>query len=107
MVNATQALSQAAIGRALDLSPASMTKLKKQGMPVDTVEAAQAWREARQNIAARKPAPVLDGPPSIPPPPDSGFGDGGAARTRNRQFQTKNILCHQRHLRDDGDNGAS
>ena len=50
-------LSQAAIGRALGLSPAAMTKLKKQGMPVHSVEAAQAWRRARQNIAQRKPEP--------------------------------------------------
>jgi hypothetical protein len=50
-------MSQAAIGRALGLSPASMTKLKGQGMPVDSVAAAQAWREARQNVAQRKPAP--------------------------------------------------
>jgi hypothetical protein len=51
------AMSQAALGRALGLSPASVTKLKGQGMPVDSVEAAQAWREARQNLAQRKPAP--------------------------------------------------
>lgn len=55
-------LSQAAIGRAMNLSPAAMTKLKKQGMPVHSVEAAVAWRTARQNIAQRKPipAPVLE-----------------------------------------------
>ena len=61
MVNSEHApdkpLSQAAIGRALGLSPASMTKLKGQGMPVDSVAAAQAWRVARQNVAQRKPAP--------------------------------------------------
>lgn len=50
--------SQAAIGRALGLSPAAITKLKGQGMPVDSVEAAQTWRLARQNIAARKPLPA-------------------------------------------------
>ncbi len=50
-------MSQAALGRALGLSPASVTKLKGQGMPVDSVAAAQAWREARQNVAARKPLP--------------------------------------------------
>lgn len=54
-----QVLSQAAIGRALDLSPAAMTKLKKQGMPVDSVQSAQAWRVARQNVAARKPTPTV------------------------------------------------
>ncbi len=49
--------SQNAIGRALGLSSAAMVKLKKQGMPVDSVESAQAWRMARQNVAARKPLP--------------------------------------------------
>ena len=51
-------MSQAAIGRALDLAPATMTKLKGQGMPVDSVESARAWRIARQNVAARKAEPV-------------------------------------------------
>jgi phage terminase Nu1 subunit (DNA packaging protein) len=50
-------LSQAAIGRAMDLSPAAITKLKQQGMPVDSVESALAWRMARQNVAARKALP--------------------------------------------------
>lgn len=50
--------SQNAVGRALGLSSAAIVKLRKQGMPVDSVEAAQAWREARQNVAARKPAPA-------------------------------------------------
>lgn len=53
----TKALSQAALGRALGLSGAAVTKLKKLGMPVGSVEAAQAWREARQNVAQRKPLP--------------------------------------------------
>jgi hypothetical protein len=41
--------SQAAIGRALGISPASVTKCKGMGMPVHSVEAARAWRE--YNIA--------------------------------------------------------
>ena len=57
-VDPQKALSQAAIGRVLGLAPATMTKLKGQGMPVDSVESARAWREARQNIAARKPEPI-------------------------------------------------
>lgn len=88
--------SQAAIGRALGLSPASITKLKNQGMPVDSVEAAQAWRVARQNVAARKPAPAapparLPVPlpsaafPPLDPPEDFDTGeDHDAARTRLR-----------------------
>ncbi len=47
-------LSQAALGRALGLSPPAITKLKKQGMPVTSIEAAQAWRVEHQNIAHRK-----------------------------------------------------
>jgi len=70
-------LSQAAIGRALRLSPPAVTKLKKQGMPVDSVEAAQAWRVARQNVAQRKAAPPgLQAAPA--PAPES----HDAARTR-------------------------
>ena len=63
--------SQAAIGRALNLSPAAITKLKQQGMPVDSAEAAQRWREQRQNVAHRKPAPasVAPAPPHAPPAP--------------------------------------
>ncbi|MDP2680317.1 MAG: hypothetical protein Q8O85_16575 [Rhodoferax sp.] len=48
--------SQAAIGRALGLSPASMSKLKGMGMPIDSVEAARAWR--RDNIK-----PTMNGRP--------------------------------------------
>lgn len=59
MVKVNGAPSQAAIGRALNLSAAAVTKLKHQGMPVDSVESAQAWRVARQNIARRKPEPAL------------------------------------------------
>ncbi len=61
-------LSQAALGRALNLSGAAITKLKKQGMPVDTVEAAQGWRQTRQNLAQRKPAPVFLRPTSAQAP---------------------------------------
>ena len=50
-------LSQNAIGRALGLSSAAMVKLKKQGCPMTSVEAAQAWRSAQQNVAQSKPVP--------------------------------------------------
>lgn len=70
-------MSQAAIGRALGLSPAAMTKLKHQGMPVDSVEAAQAWRQARQNVAARKPAPSPVATVRRAPTPDAPSHDDG------------------------------
>ncbi len=44
MPNTEKAPSQAAIGRALGLSPASITKCKQLGMPVHSVEAAGEWR---------------------------------------------------------------
>ncbi len=52
-------LTQAALAQALDLTEGRVSQLKSQGMPVDSVEAAQAWRTAQQNVAARKPAPAF------------------------------------------------
>lgn len=49
--------SQAAIGRALGLSPASVSKLKGQGMPTDNVQNARAWRE--RNIRPTANAPEM------------------------------------------------
>ena len=66
-------LSQAAIGRELGLAPATMTKLKGQGMPVDSVESARAWRTARQNIAQRKPEPVPAKRPAPVVPPAGAY----------------------------------
>ena len=64
--------SQAAIGRAMNLAPATMTKLKKQGMPVDSLESALRWRTERQNIAQRKALPSMPtaAPALVPPPVD-------------------------------------
>jgi phage terminase Nu1 subunit (DNA packaging protein) len=50
-----KALSQAALARALGVSPAMVVKLKAQGMPIVSVEAAIAWRTQHLNIAKRKP----------------------------------------------------
>jgi len=74
MVNETgKQPSQAAVGRELGLSAPSMTKLKKLGMPVDSAEAALAWRMANLNIAQRKaelplslPGAVLAAPTCAP-----------------------------------------
>lgn len=49
--------SQNAIGRALGLSSANMTKLRKQGCPMDSVESVRAWRMERQDVARSKPEP--------------------------------------------------
>lgn len=55
MVNqSVNQLSQAAIAAALGISTATVTKQKKRGMPVDSVESARAWREKNLNVAATK-----------------------------------------------------
>jgi len=102
-------LSQAAIGRAMGLSKAAITKLKYQGMPVDSVESALQWRKANQNIAARKALPagarafpdgsgyVIDNA-GMQPGADAAFGGGSdafgesheAARTR-REISDANL----------------
>lgn len=46
--------TQIAIAVALGIARSNVTKLKKKGMPVDSVASAQAWREARKNAADKK-----------------------------------------------------
>ncbi len=75
--------SQAAVGRALGLSPAAMTKLKKMGMPVDSAEAATAWRQANLNIAA---ATGLPGPGRPPDPRHDRFN---LARTEREEIEVQ------------------
>lgn len=54
--------SQAAIARALGLAKSRITAMKKEGMPVHSIEAAQAWRVDCLDIARRKPAPSRPAP---------------------------------------------
>jgi len=42
-----------------------MTKLRKQGCPMDSVESVRAWRQERQSIAQRKPEPRRAKDPNI------------------------------------------
>lgn len=46
--------TQAALGRALGLSPAAVSKLRAQGMPTHSEEAARAWRRQHLNPARMK-----------------------------------------------------
>lgn len=50
-------MNQSALAEALGMTRQAVSKLKRQGMPVHSVKAAQAWREKRQNLAARKSLP--------------------------------------------------
>jgi phage terminase Nu1 subunit (DNA packaging protein) len=53
----TKNLAQADLAAALGVSQGRVSQLKAEGMPVDSVAAALAWRETHQNVAARKPLP--------------------------------------------------
>jgi transcriptional regulator with XRE-family HTH domain len=46
-------LSQAALAKALGVDPAMVTRLKRKGMPVDSVEKAEAWRRENLQVAHR------------------------------------------------------
>jgi hypothetical protein len=89
-------LNQAELARRLGLSRAAVTRNKHLGMPVDSVAAAQGWREARQNVAQRKPLPTAPRPPDrsesahCDPSPDLPDEDRDAARTR-REIADANI----------------
>ena len=49
--------TQAALAQELGISGPAVTKLKAQGMPTDSIEAARRWRLERLNPAKRKPDP--------------------------------------------------
>ena len=51
-------LTTAQMGAALGMSAQRVGQLRREGMPMESVEAAQAWRDAR--AAARATAPVAD-----------------------------------------------
>ena len=56
-------LSQNDLAKTLGLAPSAVTKLKKQGMPIDSVQSAMEWR--RRNVrfdmrAKHPPAPSVD-----------------------------------------------
>lgn len=56
----TKPISQNAIGRALGLSSPAMTKMRKAGCPMDSVESVRIWRARHLNPAHMKPEPPPD-----------------------------------------------
>jgi len=75
-------LSQNAIAQALGISKSQCSDLVKRGMPLDSVEAAQAWRESHLDPARRKGGPRASQQPAAQPSerPES-FDE---ARTRDK-----------------------
>lgn len=92
-------MRQSELAKALGLSKQAVSKLKGQGMPVHSVEAARAWRDENLSVSARKEAresasATLAAPPRSRPdlrtfPPFGDDDDGEdedfkAARTREK-----------------------
>ena len=75
--------SQNHLAELLGISRSTCSDSVKRGMPVDSVDAAQAWREAFLDPARRKqakPAPEVLQPLEQPPEPEETFDE---ARTRD------------------------
>lgn len=69
--------SQNHLAALMGLSKAAVSRNAAQGMPINSLEGAQAWRQARQSIARRKPGPRLGD--SGVAPRKAITGDPGAA----------------------------
>lgn len=61
----TSRLTQRALAAALGLSPAAVTKLKRQGMPVDSIRHATEWRRHNVRLDVRARALPSDVPASV------------------------------------------
>jgi phage terminase Nu1 subunit (DNA packaging protein) len=57
-------ISQKALAAALGISPASVTKWKRRGMPTHDVQAAQAWRSRNVGLYIRCEQPAQPAPPA-------------------------------------------
>jgi hypothetical protein len=72
-------MNQSALARALGLSRQAVSQFKQQGMPVHSLQAAQAWRASRVNPARSKEALA---PPPLALAAEPGGETFGAALTR-------------------------
>jgi phage terminase Nu1 subunit (DNA packaging protein) len=91
-------MNQSELAEALGMSRQVVSRLKQQGMPVDSLAAAQAWREARQNVAQRKPLPALTSLDDFSGD-DFGSEDRDAARTRRERAEADISEMHAAKLR--------
>lgn len=81
------------------MSAANVTKLKKQGMPVDDPERAQAWRVAKQSIAHRKRSAIQGGGDGSYSPRQADDESHDQARTRREIAEANLAELRLRELR--------
>jgi phage terminase Nu1 subunit (DNA packaging protein) len=93
LVNGKGGMSQSALGKALNLSPPAITKLKRQGMPTHDVEAAREWRSRniRQAVTGAPDGPTAPRPGRSPAPAytDDDPPDYRQARARREQAEAE------------------
>lgn len=70
----TKPLSYSQIGAALGISKQAVARQAAKGMPISSVDAARAWRDANLDPARAKDARLTmqSAPPRAPPPPPAG-----------------------------------
>jgi phage terminase Nu1 subunit (DNA packaging protein) len=90
-------LSQAALARAIGLSPAMIVKLKGRGMPIHSVEAALAWREENQR-QYMKPDGAIKVPPPAPPADDNDDDDDEVPDFRISRARREAALADQEEM---------
>ena len=86
-------IAQKDIAAHFGVTNAAITKMKRQGMPVDSIKKAQEWRDKNSNIAARPKGgrPPKESTPDFSELPDEDFQ---TARTR-REIADANLAEHK------------
>lgn len=80
--------TQQELAQALGVDPALVTRYKGRGMPVDSIEAAAAWRQANVRVRASTRMPPAGAEPGVAgaqgaaPPTESSYADHRARRER-------------------------
>lgn len=90
-------MKQNQLARELGLAPSRVTALKKRGMPVHDLEAAQAWRSANVNgyVYTPPPAPPASAPPAAPGAEgllDLAQERAGLAKAQREGIELKNAI---------------
>lgn len=97
-----KAISQRLLAQALGIDPSAVSRLKKRGMPVSSVEAAAAWRRA--NVApylrtdASLEATPLAAPAAAAPAPDEPAAGAAAGSARLDLAQERAALAREQRI---------
>lgn len=96
--------TQQQLAKALGVDPALVTRYKRRGMPVDSVEAAQAWKTAnvqarvggRQGKGAEASAPITEPQQPDSGPAGPGYNDHRARREKAEADRAEVLAVRER-----------